>query len=515
MALAINTNIASLNAQNNLNSSQASLQTALQRLSSGLRINSAKDDAAGMAIASRMTSQIDGLTQAARNANDGISMAQTAEGGLVSTSNLLQTMRTLAVQAANGTNSSSDRASIQAEISQLQQEVNRVANTTQFNGLNTLDGTLNNAQFQVGANANQTINFSIGSASANAIGNNALATNNVDAGFGLGEKVVGTATGVIKANNFAAQSLTIQGNGQSVTIPASTLTVGSTAYAISQAVNSAAGTTGVTSTATTTAILGGFVAGTESFKLQGATNAAGAQVPITVSATLASSTDLTGLTQAINNQSGTTGITAVANLTNGTIALTQGQGYDIGIANLTALTPTVQSGATGAAAAVALVGTGAAGDTFNIGGVVSFNGSTSFTAASSLSSAAGGLFGAAEAAATANSSTLASVASIDVTTLTAGVPTGANNALQIIDSALSNINSSRAGLGALQNRFTNTITNLQTTSQNLSAAQSRIQDTDFAAETAALTRGQILQQAGTAMLAQANSLPNGVLALLR
>lgn len=515
MALMINTNIASLNAQNNLNASQAGLQTALQRLSSGLRINSAKDDAAGMAIASRMSAQIDGLNQAARNANDGISMAQTAEGGLVSTSNLLQTMRTLAVQAANGTNSSSDRASIQAEISQLQQEVNRVANTTQFNGLNTLDGTLNNAQFQVGANANQTIDFSIGSASANAIGNNALATSNVTAGFGLGEKVVGTATGVIKANNFVSQTLTIQGNGQSVTIPSTTLTTGSTAYAISQAINSAAGTTGVTSTASTTATLSAFAAGTVSLKLQGQTGVGGAQVPVTVSATLASSTDLSGLTQAINNQSGTTGITAVADLTAGTIALTQAQGYDIGIQQLSAVTPfDVQSGAAGAAAATLIAPAGSAGDTFNIGGVVSLNGSTSFTAASSLSAAAGGLFAGA-AAAVANSSTLSSVSSIDVTQLTAGVPTGANNALQIIDSALANINSARAGLGALQNRFSNTITNLQTTSQNLSAAQSRIQDTDFAAETAALTRGQILQQAGTAMLAQANSLPNGVLALLR
>jgi flagellin len=396
----------------------------------------------------------------------------------------------------------------------LQQEVNRVANTTQFNGQNILDGTLSNAQFQVGANANQTINFSIGSASANAIGNNALTTSNVAAGFGLGEKVVGTATGVIKPNNFAAQTLTIQGNGQSVTIPASTLTVGSTAHAISQAVNNSAGTTGVSSTATTTVTLSAFTAGTQTIKLQGTTNAAGAQVPVTVSATLASATDLTGLTQAINNQSGTTGISAVADLTNGTIALTQSQGYDIGIAQLSTNAFSVQSGAAGAAAAVAIANAGTAGDTFDVGGVVSFNGPSSFTAASSLSGAAGGLFNGAAAAA-ANSSTLASVASIDVTQLTNGIPTGANNALAIIDSAISNVNSARASLGALQNRFTNTISNLQTTTENLSASRSRIQDTDFASETAALTRGQVLQQAGTAMLAQANSLPNGVLALLR
>ena len=174
MAAVINTNISSLNSQRNLTSSQASLATSLQRLSSGLRINSAKDDAAGLAISDRMTSQINGLNQAARNANDGISMTQTAEGGLATATDLLQRMRTLAVQAANGTNSASDRASLQEEVGQLQQELNRVANTTQFNGQNVLDGSLSNAQFQVGANANQTINFSIGNTQASAIGNLSL-----------------------------------------------------------------------------------------------------------------------------------------------------------------------------------------------------------------------------------------------------------------------------------------------------------------------------------------------------
>ena len=166
MAMGINTNVASLNAQRNLTSSQTGLATSLQRLSSGLRINSAKDDAAGLAISNRMTSQINGLNQAARNANDGISLAQTAEGALQSSTEILQRMRTLAVQTANGTNSASDRASTQQEISQLQQELNRISSTTQFNGQNILDGSLNNAQFQVGANANQTINFSISSAAA-------------------------------------------------------------------------------------------------------------------------------------------------------------------------------------------------------------------------------------------------------------------------------------------------------------------------------------------------------------
>ncbi len=513
MADIINTNIASLNAQRNLSSSQAGVATALQRLSSGLRINSAKDDAAGLAIASRMTSQINGLDHAARNPKDGISLAQRDEGGLSTTGDLLQRMRTLAVQAANGTNSASDRASIQAEVSQLQQEVNRVANTTQFNGQNILDGSLSNAQFQVGANANQTINFSVGSSSANAIGNNTLSTNNQSAAGGIGNAIAGTAAGVVMPNGFLAQALTIQGNGQSATIPAGTLVNNTTAQGLAAAVNNAAGTTGVTATALTTATLGAFTAGTVTLKLQGALNTAGAQVPVTVSATLASSNDLSGLAQAINNQSGTTGINAVANLTNGTIALTQSNGADIGVTNVGGGTGvTVKSGATGATTTVTLAAAAAIGDTAEVGGVVSFNGPGSFTVSSNITGAGSAFTGAANAA---NSSALASVASIDVTQLTNGIPTGANSALAIIDSAISNVNSARASLGALQNRFTNTISNLQTTTENLSASRSRIQDTDFASETAALTRGQVLQQAGTAMLAQANSLPNGVLALLR
>ncbi len=168
MALTINTNVASLNAQRNLGKSQNDLSRSMERLSSGLRINSAKDDAAGLAISDRMTSQIRGLNQAARNANDGISLAQTAEGAMQETTNILQRMRELAIQSANDTNSSSDRASLQAEVNQLQQEMTRIASSTSFNGQNVLDGTLNNAQFQVGANANETISFSIPSAESSA-----------------------------------------------------------------------------------------------------------------------------------------------------------------------------------------------------------------------------------------------------------------------------------------------------------------------------------------------------------
>ncbi len=502
----INTNIASLNSQRNLSQSQGALATSLQRLSSGLRINSAKDDAAGMAISSRMSSQINGLNQAARNANDGISMAQTAEGGLSTATDLLQRMRTLAVQAANGTNSASDRTSVQQEIGQLQQELNRVANTTQFNGQNLLDGSLTNAQFQVGANSNQTINMSISSAQASSIGNN-----KVTAGGNMTAATAGTTTtGVMPDNTVGAQNVTIQGNGSSS--GAIAIAAGDSAKAIADKINAATGSTNVTASAETTVTLGNFAnAGTVSFNLQGTPKANGADNPVTISGQVNNSKDLSALTKAINDQSGQTGITAVADLTAGTIKLTHSQGHDISIGNLSAAatgaTGVTVTGSSGGAQSLAAVAT--AGETVTVGGQITLNSPTTFTASSS---AATGIFAAAN---TAYTSELASVASIDVTKTSSGIPSGANDALKIIDSALANINNARASLGAVQNRFSNTISNLQATSENLSAARSRIQDTDFASETASLTRGQILQQAGTAMLAQANSLPNGVLSLLR
>ncbi|OON61062.1 flagellin [Massilia sp. KIM] len=508
MASSIITNTASLNSQRNLSQSQGALATSLQRLSSGLRINSAKDDAAGLAISDRMTSQINGLNQAARNANDGISLAQTAEGGLATATDLLQRMRTLAVQVANGTNSASDRNSTQQEISQLQQELNRVANTTQFNGKNLLDGTMNNAQFQVGANSGQTINFSIGSAQASALGNN-----NFKADGDVSAAVASTAKNTLAKNNIDAQNLTIQGNGASS--GAIAITQGESAKSIVDKVNAASGSTNVTATATTEVTLGNFAnSGTVSFSLQGAPKADGTTAnPVTISAQVNNPKDLSALTKAINDQAGSTGITAVADLTAGTIKMTQAQGYDIGIINNNAAGSSLDTvTATGASGAAVPIGnnTGVA-NAVTIGGQINFNSPSSFTV-SSDTGASGITAGAANVAST---SALKSVASIDVNTTTGGIPTGANDALQIIDSALANISNSRASLGAVQNRFTNTISNLQATSENLSAARSRIQDTDFAAETASLTRGQILQQAGTAMLAQANSLPQGVLSLLR
>ncbi|MES2130098.1 MAG: flagellin [Pseudomonadota bacterium] len=493
MTANINTNIASLNSQRNLNVSQGSLATSLQRLSSGLRINSAKDDAAGLAISERFTSQIRGLNQAVRNANDGISLAQTAEGGLQTAGDLLQRVRELAVQSANGSNSTSDRASLQGETLQLTQELNRVANTTQFNGQNVLDGSLTNAQFQVGANANQTISVGIASAKSSDIGNNTV-TSQITAGTISSAVIGGAGTLATTLNNFAAQDLTVAGNGTTALAgTAGSLVAGSSAKTIAANVNGVASKTGVSATASTTATVTSVSTGAVSFKLVGSNSSAS---PVTISATVAASSDLSAVAQAVNAQSGTTNITATADKS-GNLVLSDNAGNDIKIENITGLDTATVAGGDGIASAAV----GAAGVAV-VGGKVAFDSAQGFT----ISTSAGTTF----LTGSSVGSTLNAVSAIDISTTT-----GANNALATIDAALTSINNNRASLGAVQNRFASTISNLQTTSENLSAARSRIQDTDFASETANLTRGQILQQAGTAILAQANSLPNGVLALLR
>ena len=497
MPQVINTNVPSLTSQRALNSSQSALQVSLQRLSTGLRINSAKDDAAGLAISERMTSQIRGLNQAARNANDGISLAQTAEGGLSTMGDLLQRMRELSVQAANGTNSTSDRAQLQAEVLQLTQEVNRVATTTQFNGQNVIDGTLTNSQFQVGANANQTISVGIASAKATDIGNYLVASQTGALGLST---AIGAATIGAALNGNAGETLTVSGNGTTSPL---TVAANASAKAIAAQVNGVSATTGVVATATTTATLTNAAAtsGNFSFSLIGQNTTA-----VTIAATVTTSNDLSAIAQAINAQSGTTGITATSDKA-GKLVMTSSTGDDIKIGNLNTaggLTGFTVQGADVTTAAVTLTNSAGAGPAVAIGGQLSFDSPNGFTITGSgttiVSTTAGVAVG----------SSLSAISALDISTTA-----GANKALATVDAALTQINNSRAALGAIQNRFSSTITNLQSTSENLSAARSRIQDADFAAETANLTRNQILQQAGTAMLSQANQLPQNVLSLLR
>ena len=532
MAQNINTNISSLNSQRNLSTSQASLTTSLQRLSSGLRINSAKDDAAGLAISERFTSQIRGNNQAARNANDGISLAQTAEGGLSTAGDLLQRVRELAVQSANGSNSDSDRKSIQNEVSSLTAELERVANTTQFNGTNVLDGSLTSTQFQVGANANQVINVGVASAKTTDIGNNTLSSGATAAVAISAASITGNAdtrtdsNGTVVSsfqNSVAAQTLTIT-SGAGTTTDVS-IAAGDSAKKIAAGLNAASGKTGVTATASTVATIskigvdagGAYVDGAVQFELRGANsidNDADSQA-VTISATVKNG-DLSGLAQAINAQSATTNITASIK-TDATglkeLQLNNANGDDIQIKDTSSGAANGMSVAEirGADTVKAIGNTAATpgavalltGATAVVGGHLDFSSNSGFSMVSDdatdtvLDTATTG-------------SELQSVAKLDVSSVE-----GANKALLTIDAALSAINSNRASLGAIQNRFASTISNLQTTTENMSASRSRIQDTDFASETANLTRGQILQQAGTAMLAQANSLPNGVLSLLR
>jgi len=526
MAQVINTNIASLNSQRNLTTSQASLSTSLQRLSSGLRINSAKDDAAGLAISERFTSQIRGNTTAARNANDGISLAQTAEGGLSTAGDLLQRIRELAVQSANGTNSDSDRKSIQNEVSALSQELDRVANTTQFNGQNVLDGSLTSAQFQVGANSGQTINIGVASAKATDLGNNTATS-------AYGGTVISEAIAGNKNNITADETLTLN-SGSGVTTNVS-VKAGDSAKAIAAAVNGQSGTSGVKASASTTATLSGLTDGSYQFTLRGSNSVANDKesTAVTIAAQVKGG-DLSSLAQAINAQTGTTNISATVKTnaagTGKEIVLSNGNGDDIQIQNTNTATDDAldttsirgadkpASGSTAAVLATAItIGAGGTADTVDntgatpvvnagsgasvtVGGHLDFSSDSGFSISST---------GTAIVAAT-QASSLQSVAKLDVSTVS-----GSNAALKTIDAALNQVNSNRAALGAIQNRFASTISNLNTATENLSASRSRIQDTDFAAETASLTRGQILQQAGTAILAQANSLPNGVLSLLR
>jgi len=530
MAQTINTNINSLTAQRNLNTSQSALSTAIQRLSSGLRINSAKDDAAGLSISERFTSQIRGLNQAARNANDGISLSQTAEGALGASSSILQRIRELAVQSANATNSASDRAALNQEVGQLTQELNRISATTQFNGQNILDGSFTSADFQVGANSNQTItattanfttskygNFRQGSVAAGSVTANAAkgdvnkgttATTTTSAALvagGAGTTLVGAKT---TGSSVVAETLKVEGGLGSSDV---SVAAGDSAKTVAASINAKTNLTGVSASARTEIELVGFDASV-AFSLEIVSN--NVLTPVTVTFTTGAANNADGLSSAINalnNVSSQTGVTAKLNDAGDGITMTNAAGEDILIRNKSAATSTFDTSLNGTAFALSNV----AGDTgtFALTSVVYATGSLTLdsdrsfavTSLGSTSAAKTGYF-----IGTSNASQLQGVDSLDV-----GSVEAANRALSIVDSAIGAVSSQRAKFGALQSRFETTISSLNTTSENLSASRSRVQDADFAMETANLSRAQILQQAGTAMVAQANQLPQGVLALLR
>ncbi len=541
MAQVINTNVASLNAQRNLNISQGSLATSLQRLSSGLRINSAKDDAAGLAISERFTAQIRGLDQARRNANDGISLSQTAEAALQSSGDILQRIRELAIQSANATNSAGDRAALNAEVQQLSQELQRIATNTEFNGQKLLDGSFTSAQFQVGSSAFQTITATSGNFQTDSYGNfriGGLATSS-NTPNGVGDLTVGS---VEHAQLTTANAQTSRISGDTLTLSSSlgskdiTYPAGASAEQIAAKINQAE--TGVRASAITSFVIGAddgasnaasFQQGESyTFLLANDANAGDPASYTTVSFSIGgtasgtaagNASQLSAAVQAFNDVTGRTGFVAkIVETDNGYfgIQLTSEAGKDLRIINgsvsgndlaiedLTVLDgdPASTNTAIAALAANGVSTSWTDADSFWITGQVILDSDRSFALTTTnddillVAGTAGGELQATE--------------DMDISTVTS-----ANRTLAIVDSALAAINGQRARYGALQSRFENTIINLQSTSENLSASRSRIRDADFAAETANLTRAQILQQAGTAMLAQANQLPQQVLQLLQ
>ena len=392
MALTVNTNIASLNTQRNLNSSSNALSTSLERLSTGSRINSAKDDAAGLQISNRLTSQINGLGVAVKNANDGISLAQTAEGALQQSTNILQRMRDLSLQSANGSNSTSERDALNSEVTQLKKELDRISNTTTFGGRQLLNGDFGVASFQVGSAANEIISVSI----------DEMSSKSLEASYF--ENTQAAASGAATADGDFDITFTVDGKDFTAT---ASVKNGDDVKTIGQKVAAAINDTN--------AGIGAFAQDDGTINIISKVSSAGDGTGALTAFAVAAGTDDPGVTMAA---------------------------------------PTLVTAATGASAQ--------------------------------------------------------KVSEIDLTTAE-----GSQTAVMVIDAAIQAIDAQRADLGAVQNRFDNTIANLQNIGENVTAARGRIQDTDFAAETANLSKNQVLQQAGTAILAQANQLPQAVLSLLQ
>ena len=524
----INTNTASINAQFNLNKVNKEMEAAMEQLSSGKRINSAADDAAGLAISTRMDSQVKGIGMAIKNAADTQSLVDTTDGAHQEITNILQRMRELSIQAANDTNVSSDRVSMQSEVTQLQAEINRISSQTTWNGMALLDGTFASKQFQIGAEANQTISLSVGTVNTANIGAHQVnSVVNVASGTSNGMDADGD---VVITGAFGTSTIDVSGTDKS-------------AKGFAAAVNAVTSETGVNATAITKVKLSGFsAADTVSFTVNGTTTGAVA---------IASASDLRDLKDAINAIAGETGVTAaLSGGQNSALELTDIDGDDITIGSyattstatmlMTALdkdSATAQSSDSGSTdlifrfkdlAGTVTNTTYAEAVAFTVTGQVSMSSDESFTLATTHDAnslgldtpannaletvtADGEFFGASGTAGTVTtSSALSSVGTVDISTTS-----GAGNAINIIDGALARISNARSDLGAISNRLDHTMSNLGSIQINIGASQSRIQDADFAKVTGDLTKSQIMSQAATAMLAQANASKQGVLSLLQ
>ena len=488
----INTNVNSLTAQRQLGVSQNSMATSMARLSSGLRINSAKDDAAGLAISERFTAQIRGVNQAGRNANDGISLAQTAEGDLAQISNNLQRIRELAVQSANSTNTASDRLSLNNEATALIVENDRVAATSAFNGIKLLDGTFTAQNFQVGANgtaSDQIAVTSIASARGNSLGVGASSSYSTAVTGALITSAVGLIAGDISINGYQV--------GAAGTDGVSNNTSSTSGIAVAAAINAISGNSNVTATVSATAVAGTTVS-TFTAMVAGDILINGVDIGAIALATTAAGRG-GQVAAAINAKTAQTGVTATVNTATGAVALAAADGRNIDVV-------------TKAASTAANTGLGSGGA---VTVVTRSRVSLSSSSSDGINLSAGNTDGLAKAGLTGAFTAATSQSGAGVSALNLTTAAGSLAALATVDAAIGTINSTRAALGAFQARFTSVVASLATTGENLTASRSRVQDADYAAETANLSRAQILQQAGTAMVAQANQLPQGVLALLR
>jgi len=488
MSTSINTNISALAAQSSLRKTGLTQDTAMERLSTGVRINNAKDDAAGLAITTRMTANIRGMAAAIRNSNDGISLTQTAEGSLSAIQDNLQRIRELSVQSANSGNTTSDRASLNLEAQQLISEIDRVATNTTFNGSKLLDGSFSTQDFQVGAgsDASDRITISISSAKAGALGT---------VGGTTTSRSTTTAVQVL-AGALAAGDLAIKGFaiGATVSDGLSSASSNESAIAKANAINAQSGLTGVTASVS---------AATTSFTVSGTVAVAAGSLLVN-GVDIGSLTDVSGmatnitaraeqLVAAINSKSALTGV--AASNSGATLTLTAADGRNIVTKQVTA------------------TGLGGVGDVTAFG-KLKLN-TTSSDVIKITSTTAGATTGFSAAADHGTSMTAGTVTGQTVSSVDISTQSGAQSALTILDNAINTVTNSRANLGAYQNRFSAAISNLETTSTNLQASRSRILDTDYAKETTTLAKSQIVTQAATAMLAQANQSAQSVLALLK
>jgi flagellin len=501
MSTSINTNISALAAQSSLRKTGLTQDTAMERLSTGIRINNAKDDAAGLAISTRMTANIRGISAAIRNANDGISLTQTAEGSLSAIGDNLQRIRELAVQSSNTGNNSSDRSALNAESMQLIAEIDRVASNAAFNGIKLLDGSFQNQALQVGAgnDINDRITISIGSAKANSLGIGGASwstTKAADAAVGATALVAGELT----LNGIAVGQV----NSDGVSFAQNT----ASGIAVAAAINAVSGQSGVTATVAATTVAGQTASASATAISAGDILINGVDIGAIASAggTTAGTHDVIRggqVAAAINAKTTQTGVSATYSLTTGAVALSAADGRNITVTTKSA------TGVSGLGKFATTQGT-----------AVTTHSTSTITLSSSSSSGitvAGQTAGALTAAgftsntySAAVSSASAGVSSVDISTAA-----GAQSALNTLDKAINSVTDSRASMGAYQNRLTAAISNLETTSMNLQASRSRILDTDYAKETTNLAKSQIITQAATAMLAQANQSAQSVLALLK